>query len=117
MADPLTSNMPKVSTLCIAAIEGLADNLIALAAAATSDISNFAMSADVTGFSSDLGNYDMCERQVRRRGRACSTHSVYAAGVPCAQCVWLSYLTLSLSLSFSSSSHTPVPPVPLPRCP
>ena len=87
MADPVTSNMPEVSTLCIAAIEGLANNLIALAAAATSDISNFAMSADVTGFSSDLGNYDMCQRQVRRvkrrggGGGGCSARGGYAADV------------------------------------
>jgi hypothetical protein len=49
--------------LCTEAIEALADNMVALAASATSDISSFAISADAMGFSADLGNYDLCERQ------------------------------------------------------
>lgn len=48
---------------CIKALVSIPANQMALAASATTDYSNFAATSDPFGFSADVGNFDLCERQ------------------------------------------------------
>ena len=48
---------------CVLALESMKSNLMALSASSTTDISSFAMTADTGGFSADIGNFDLCQRQ------------------------------------------------------
>lgn len=48
---------------CIKALVSIPANQMALAASATTDYSQFAATSDPFGFSADVGNFDLCERQ------------------------------------------------------